>query len=330
MENPFGTGAIESKKDKRTISHSDLVSISEPLTIGGKDCIPSDILMQSKVGICTAISLIQDRQRANSKKYSPEFQYLLQKKFYDNNWIEGSSILSALKVAKNYGLLPAELWTYTTDADRELPYNQYIAKLQAVPDTDINQLITQCVDKIAGYAQIDVSDPQAIAKAIIDSEAGILCRYGCQKNWWTSITGIPSWQPVDIDPLRYAPETSGHAIGMYAFNYSSGATMQKLCNTWSSAWDIQGTANINWSTYPPTEAWVILKSNPMFKFTQTMKFGSRGNEVKELQKRLNMPTILNTGFFGTITKKYVMNYQKAHNLIPDGVVGKNTRDSLNL
>ena len=319
----ISTGALPSKKDKRTIQNKDIAFAGTPLVKGGYDYLPTDIEMQHNVGICTAISMIQNREKANGKRYSPEFQYLLQKKFIDGNWTEGSSVLSALKVAKNYGFLPLDLWTYTTETDRELSYSEYIAKLQAISDTEVQRLISLCVDKIAGYAQVDQTDPQLIAKAIIDSDSGILCRYGCQKNWWT-----PSWNPKDIDPLRYAPETSGHAIGMYAFDYTE-MLKQKLCNTWSSEWDWSGCANIIHSLYPPTECWTTLKTNPMFQFTKTLKFGMRDPDVKELQKRLNMSTIFQTGYFGILTLSAVKNYQKSHNLSVDGICGPLTRASLN-
>lgn len=210
-----GTGAIESKKDPRTIQHADLAG--EPLIKGGVTYSSSEIEHQHRVGICTAISLIQNRQKANGKKYSPDFQYLLQKKLYDLNWQEGSSILNALRVGKNIGFLPAESWVHTTEADRYLPYNEYVAKLTAISSTEVERLKSLCVDKISGYALVNVGDPQSIAKAIAESEAGILCRYGCQNEWWSK-NGVSSWRPRDIDPIRYKPETSGHAIIMSRFN----------------------------------------------------------------------------------------------------------------
>src|SRR3990167_1720183 len=108
MINPYGLGAQDSPIDKRTIKHSDLAMVVAPLIKGGYDYFPSEISHQRNVGICTAISLTQNRERANNKKYSPDFQYLLQKKYIDQNWTEGSSIFSALKVGKTYGFLPLE------------------------------------------------------------------------------------------------------------------------------------------------------------------------------------------------------------------------------
>ncbi len=322
MLEKLGTGALKSKRDKRTIRHK-VAFAGVPLVKGGYEYLPENIEHQHTVGICTAISLIQNREKANGKKYSPDFQYLLQKKFIDKNWTEGSSVFSALQVAKKYGFLPLELWTHTTEQDRYLPYSEYIAKLQAISIEEVQRLISLCTDKIAGYRQEDETDPQLIAKAIIESDSGVLCRYGCQDYWWT-----PSWLPQDIDPLRWKPETSGHAVGLHAFDFTETLKF-KMNNTWGTLWDWSGCANIIHSLYPPTEVWMILKNNPMFQFTKTLKFGMRDNDVKELQKRLNMLSIFQTGYFGILTLRAVKNYQKNHQLVPDGVVGPLTRAELN-
>ena len=251
------TGAHESPIDLRTIKHESMTTMGGvPLIQGGYDYLPTEILMQAKEGICTSISLTQNAQKYIGRKLSAEFLYLLQKR-QDGNWTEGSSIFSALKVGTNIGLLPAELFTEVTEVDRNLPYAQYIAKLQAIPEAIIQQLILQCSDyKLTGYASVDVTDPQAIAKAISDSKAGILCRYDVGAEWYTSKDGRISWNPVDINPLRHPnPITSGHAITAAKYDYSVNLMLTHP-NTWSPAWNRQGLGDTNWSNYKPTEAWV--------------------------------------------------------------------------
>jgi peptidoglycan hydrolase-like protein with peptidoglycan-binding domain len=318
MEKIPSTGAYVSKKDKRTVKIG--ADTASSLVTGGVDYLPEDILDQSKVGICTAISVVQLRQKQMGKKYSPDFHYLCQKKYYDQAWYEGSSIFNSLKVAKNIGFLPIDKWTHTTLKDRDLPYSQYIEKLKAIPDIEVLRLINLCEDKIAGYGSVVISS-DAIAKSIFESKAGVVCRYGCQNYWWT-----PSWLPRDINPLRYKQETSGHAIIMSKFNYTEWLK-QTLANTWGSEWCKQGSADINFSTYLPNEVWAILNENPMFKFTITMRYGSRGNEVKELQKRLLV--VPQSGWFGPLTKLAVIKYQKTHGLVGDGIVGPKTLLELN-
>lgn len=238
--NQFGTGAHESPKDIRTFAY---VPSKAPQK-GGTRYSPEDINHQHKVGICTAISLTQNAEKATGNKYSPEFQYLLQKKYVDGNWDEGSSILSALKVAKNYGFLPVEYWTYTTEEDRELPYEQYIEKLKKV---DLTFLMGKTEHVLQAYAQVPV-DIASVENAINESTSGILFRFDIGEEWYT-----PSWKPEDIEPLR-APKTviSGHAIT--GSNFDGGSV--RNANTWGTDWCEEGTAYFLWKDYRPTEAWI--------------------------------------------------------------------------
>jgi len=63
-----------------------------------------------------------------------------------------------------------------------------------------------------------------------------------------------------------------------------------------------------------------------YVFTQFLKVGSRGYEVIQLQKRLDITT---DGIFGPITARSVMSYQASNGLLSDGIVGNNTRSVLN-
>lgn len=56
-----------------------------------------------------------------------------------------------------------------------------------------------------------------------------------------------------------------------------------------------------------------------------LKYGSRGSEVKELQRQLG---VASDGIFGGDTKSAVIRFQESVGLSPDGMVGKNTRAAL--
>jgi len=76
----------------------------------------------------------------------------------------------------------------------------------------------------------------------------------------------------------------------------------------------------------------ILIEDPKYIFTTFMKKGYISNEVKELQKRLNKElgvSLVIDGHFGPKTDQAVKDYQKAHNLVVDGLVGTKTRAELN-
>ncbi|MDE2030944.1 MAG: peptidoglycan-binding protein [Patescibacteria group bacterium] len=69
-----------------------------------------------------------------------------------------------------------------------------------------------------------------------------------------------------------------------------------------------------------------------FHFTQFLKINSRGNDVIELQKFLNLNGYncgLADGIYGPNTKNAVMKFQNANGLTSDGMVGIQTRGVLN-
>lgn len=53
----------------------------------------------------------------------------------------------------------------------------------------------------------------------------------------------------------------------------------------------------------------------------TLKRGSRGNDVKKLQRALHL---FEDGIFGKLTEEKVKEFQKANGLTPDGIVGNAT------
>jgi hypothetical protein len=342
-----GLGSLPSEKDYRTITHEG--TLAGAIREGGYDYNSADIENQRRVGICTAAAMVMNAQKVTGKKFSIDFQYLLQKKFVDQNWLEGSSIFSSMKVGKNYGFLPAELFTYVSESDRDLPYADYIAKLAAIPDTEITRLLSLCTNKLAGYAQVDVSDASYVQKAILDSKAGIVSRFVVGSNWWT-----PSWNPADIDPLT-APSVvvSGHAINDVKFVDDAFF----LANSWSSLWNRNGVGTTHYANYRPTEAWipyydvasvmVTLPTAGEFRhnfLTQMSMSGTYIREVEYLQIALMISGFLplikreDLGFYGKKTADAVFEFQKTKTtlsvyerfILRGTKVGPKTLEALNL
>lgn len=72
----------------------------------------------------------------------------------------------------------------------------------------------------------------------------------------------------------------------------------------------------------------IKKSTPTpkkYNLTRVLKKGCKGNDVKELQKKLGTSA---DGIFGNNTKNAVIKFQKSKKLSADGIVGKNTAHAL--
>jgi hypothetical protein len=236
----YSFGAEESPKDIRTFAYVPTVAKQK----GGTRYEPKDIDNQHKVGICTGISLTQMASKVHGIKFSPDFQYLLQKTEYDKAWYEGSSILVALKVAKNFGFLPAKDFPIT-EADRNLTYDKYIKKLQAITPAKIAKFKKLAAKyKILAYSTVNPLDRDTLAEAIDASDAGILARFAVGSEWWTG----------KIEPLRPPKEViSGHAVTESNYNGRSF----RIANTWGTGWADKGTAYHLLYQYSPTEAWMV-------------------------------------------------------------------------
>jgi hypothetical protein len=237
----YSTGALKSKKDIRDFVYKP----DKANWRGGTRYLAKDIEDQSKVGICTSITVTQQARKARGIKYSADFQYLIQKKFVDKNWSEGSATAHGPYVAYKYGLLPEKEWKHTTFADRKKGYKHYIKKLQAIPDKEIDRLLKIAAKhKVVGYQRIVPLTRDTLANAIDESEAGIVTRMECGSTWWTK----------PIEPLRYPTKIdSGHALT--ASNYTGGSV--RVANTWGDDWADKGTAYYMYKDNTPTEAYIV-------------------------------------------------------------------------
>jgi hypothetical protein len=270
-EQIYATGAEPSPVDER-----DFIYIPDKANIkGGQRYQTNDIEDQHRVGICTAISLTQNARKATKQAFSADFQYLLQKKFHDKNWNEGSSARASLFIAKNYGLLPAYEWTHTTLADRKLSYANYIKKLQDVPDAEIERLLKiAAAYKIAGYAQVPV-DRDLMATAIDESAAGLITRFVVGREWFTA----------PVEPLRKAvTPISGHLITISNYDGNS----YRVANTWGDDWADNGTAYGSLLDNPPTEAWIPYYNKLPAPIEEQKKklTAKQEKELKSLQNRV--------------------------------------------
>lgn len=269
----YGLGAQKSPYDIRTFTYVPTKANYK----GGERWEPEYIEDQHRVGICTSISLTMRARKHFNIPFSAEFQYLMQKREYDSQapigWEEGSSIFHALKVGKNIGFLPEKEWTHTTIEDRKLPYHEYIAKLKAIPDDEIERLKTIAQKyKLKAYASVP-STREATADAISENGA-ILQRFVVGEEWWTN----------PIEPLRFPKKIiSGHAIN--STNYTGNSF--RLANSWGTDWADNGTAYHLFSMNRPTESWAVwfedvpqVIENKLEKREQT--FGKILNLIQEI------------------------------------------------
>lgn len=238
----YQTGANESEYDIRTFVY-DYAGDEVPNSAGESWANTEFIEDQHRVGICTAISMAMRARKHFNMDFSDDFQYLLQKKFIDGNWNEGSSGLSACKVGQKYGFLPASKWTFTTIDDRKLTYSKYIKKLQAVTDEQIQELLIEAAKyKVLAYAKIP-NTVESLRKTIEDTGA-VTARFVVGREWYTS----------PIEPLQNPLKPiSGHLVNIT----KAVGDSYRIANSWGTDWADGGTAYGLFSVYKPTEMWQV-------------------------------------------------------------------------
>lgn len=247
------TGALPSPLDVRTFTYSgrDKATTKDLYIIGESWENTKYIEDQHSVGICTSISMTMKARKHYEMDFSDDFQYLLQKKFIDGNWNEGSSALSACKAGNKFGFLPQSEWTHTTINDRKLSYSRYISKLKAIPDEEINRLLKIAAKyKIEAYAKI-AQNTEAMAAAI-DENGSVIARFVIGREWYSSTMNKDPEQPLRSP----ASPTSGHLVNITKRHGDS----YRIANSWGTNWARGGTAWGLFTKSPmcrPTEMWQV-------------------------------------------------------------------------
>lgn len=135
-----------------------------------------------------------------------------------------------------------------------------------------------------------------------------------------------------------AVDNNGNTTDSNTFNYTvtcsgSGGRSIRIVNQTTTSSSSSSSDNSQQNNLSPT---VLSESNQtpstLFHFSKKLSYGSKGNEVSELQKRLMSENVYAgpvTGYFGLMTIKAVKKYQAKNNLPQVGVVGFMTISSLN-
>lgn len=236
---------------------------------------------------------------------------------------EGTYPRIASSILKDIGI-PS---TATFDDDHSLSYNDFI-------DISENEYLLRdaSLQKVAGYVTI-IKSPIAIKQALIHND---LVTASLPVDWSAGWYFGPNIKAPNINKI-----TGSHRITIFGYKDEGEDTRFFFRNWWGSLskkWGDGGIGSFLFSDYDiflldlktyidlPQNVLDIAKNKP-YIFTQTLRFGSRGNEVKELQKKLNISP--SDGIFGKGTHAVVITFQKEHGLYPDGIVGEKSRKILN-
>lgn len=274
------TGAVASPFDIRTFTYKGLDKAGQNLYEVGESWEFLEFIdNQFFVGICTSEAVAMRAHKHFGIKFSADFQYLIQKKFIDGNWGEGSSGFSACKGGHKYGFLPQSEWTHTTEEDRKLPYHKYIKKLQAIPDSEIMRLLNISKKyKIAAYAKVKSNTPEALASAIHET-GSVISRFVIGSEWYSVNMNKDREQALSFP--KYP--TSGHLVNITKRVGDS----YRIANSFGKQWARGGTAYGLFSQYRPTEMWQVWFADVPKEITDQIEQKDKISGIlKEILQRL--------------------------------------------
>lgn len=310
------TGAIERQPTEHDVQLGSFAPSTRP------DILMSDFLGkiedQKQTPSCGAHSGQSLKQILENFEGSPE--YLWKKiKLIDNLSPEsGTNMLYVMKVLNKTGITSIDLMpNLSTQSTTE-----YTDPSTITPTMDTEAL----KHRVGVYAFTFNPTLEQLKQAIYDHKAVImLLRVGAE--WWKKADGVTSsWQEKDILPLRTnIPITSGHFVTAFAYdeNYIY------FTNEWSDQWGRKGIGYFG-ADYMPrcVEIGTTVNLDAVkYIFSKTLKIGDKNSDVRMLQIKLNIPS---DGIFGKQTLEAIKNFQLAHGLVPDGVVGNKTNTVLNI
>lgn len=175
--------------------------------------------------------------------------------------------------------------------------------LAYVPDVPID------IDKIAG---------------IIQQGKGVqLMMFFLPSEWWRNKPEIQ-----DNTLKYYEDRASRHGVIAGEFTLLNGEKCLIIEDSAGNSSSINGNGQrIITETFLKTRCFAAgyLIPKPKSPFVRTLRMGMRGDDVKELQKRLG---VIQTGYFYTLTLRALKKFQQTNGLVPDGIAGKLTFSKL--
>lgn len=346
------TGAILNPPDNRDIH---LASAQAPVALPEEyitDISMIPVPNQRDKGTCVgqaegqAMEFFEYKETGKFTEMSKRLLYKLCKMIDGIPDMQGTYPRSAAKILQEFGIAEAKL----VPNDDSLPYDQYL-------NIDVTDEIKQnaAQRKVRGYAFVR-ADLEEILQAIFQNK---IVNATFQFGNWGSL-------PVTPNP---DPAVGSHRVWLYGFkrmtNPAKNIPDAKIYfrNSWSPQWGEAGNGWFWFSDYKnfmfDLMAYADLPNsviedakNTNFLFTRTLKYGMRGADVMELQKRLAREKAADgspcfrypsttapefTTYFGRETEKAVQRYQIANNIVTSGTpettgfgqLGPSTRAALN-
>ena len=234
----------------------------------------------------------------------------------------GMYLPEALKICKEHGATYESLVSSDNKGETAMNFKGDI--------NDATDIIAKRY-RSANYIELPI-DIDIIASIILQGK-GVLLGVRFDYNEWTDTPTV----------LAGSKNTCGHGIAGVDAVLKNGKKYIVIDDSWGPAHAKFGQRYLSeeflkakcfYAGYTINlilEPEVIIEKN---HFTELMRFGYRGNQIKLLQAYLQKMglfpnNVTCSGYFGAITKRAVIGFQKQFDLKPDGVVGKLTREVLN-
>ncbi len=307
----IGTGAIKDKKDKRDYKYSDIASAFAPFD--WEKGFEIDVVLKAKdqngSSSCGGQAWSYYGQVLDGEQDEKSAKFIYAHTHVGTGGSSGRDNCN-LVINKGWG---TEALTPSYEKGNA-PSEAFMIRSQDITEEAYTQAKT---DKALSYAQVNL-DFDSIAQALRDNKGCVIGITGQNNGTWYS--KYPK-------PPKSNYNTWNHWVYVVGAQLIDGKKYLKFINSWGDDVGVDGFQYIGvehvawiWS------CWTLVKDFPLFKFTKTLMFGSFNDDVKQLQKRLG---VMQTGFFGLLTRSAVKKYQTEHHLVSDGVVGPMTRAELN-
>ncbi len=214
------------------------------------------------------------------------------------------------------------------DAETVEPYKREVGSVFAVPN----------------HLALPIKNIDAVASTIQATRKGVMVWFYFLIDEWTAVPTV-KYPALDLD----APSVARHSVTAVDFTIQNGEKCLIIEDSWGTSAGIAGQRVIterffnarNWfADYLVNFAFKGTPAKPQYFFGTSLELNDQNGDVKALQDCLRydgeFPSNADsTGFFGSITKKAVGDYQLKHGVIFSsadpgyGRVGPKTRAALN-
>jgi len=330
----YPLGAHESEPDIRTIDLAQVVNYTAmPLEQKTSVLAIIDVFNQLGLGTCVAhafalVKMVLDYIETNKLVvYSRRFLYVLSRRFLgmvntDASSNQGLPPIATAKVITTVGVIPSNILDNDT-----LPHSKYVD----------DYLVTDTMRKEAnyyrtkGFANVQIN-PTALKNAINSSKAIPACI-------------IIDWGAIGTDGTIGKPYFPAglHEVVFYGWDIKNGKERFIFRNSWGKAWGTNGDGYIYTNDLNSVviellaladipNSLIERAKSYQYIFLTTLKRGSKGDGVVQLQKRLIEYGLLTgnaDGDFGKMTESALMQYQSLKGLSIDGIFGKKGQEAMN-